>query len=47
VPVSVELDGIAVQGVSMQGPLGMALKGAKAGEKRPFRDRQVVVEIVL
>ncbi len=47
VPFSVELDGVAVQGVSMQGPLGMVLKGARAGEERPFRDRQVVVELVL
>jgi len=47
VPFSVIVDGDPVQGASMQGPLGLALKGARAGERRAFREREVLVEFVL
>lgn len=47
VPLSVSLDGATVQGVSTRGPLGLALKGARSGESRPFRDRVVRIEAVL
>jgi transcription elongation GreA/GreB family factor len=43
VPVKIEVDGVAVQGVSAQSPLGQALKGARAGETRIFRERALVV----
>lgn len=43
IPLSVELEGVPVQGVSAQSPLGQGLKGAKAGERPVFRDRPVEV----
>lgn len=43
VPVRVEVDGVAVQGVSTQSPLGQALKGARPGEPRTFRERSISV----
>jgi len=43
IPLSVEVEGVAVQGVSVQSPLGLGLKGAKAGDRPVFRDRPVEV----
>lgn len=43
VPVNVEVEGQAVQGVSTQSPLGQALKGARVGETREFRGREIAI----
>ena len=43
IPVKVEVDGVAVQGVSTQSPLGQAFKGARAGDTVAFRDRHIPV----
>lgn len=47
IPIAVDLDGIAVQGVSVQSPLGMSLKGARTGEQRAFRERTMEVTTIL
>jgi hypothetical protein len=47
VPLSVPLDGTAVQGVSTRGPLGAVLKGERVGEAREFRGRTIRIEAVL
>jgi len=43
IPLAVEVDGIAVQGVSPQSPLGQALKGAKAGDRVAFRTSPIEI----
>jgi len=46
VPVQIPLEGLIVQGLSLQGPLGQCIKGARAGETREFRGKQVCILVV-
>jgi len=46
-PVEIAADGIRVQGVTLASPFGQACKGARAGEKRVFRDRTVEILEIL
>lgn len=43
VPVRIDVDGQSVQGLSLQGPLGQAVKGARVGEAREFRGKRISV----
>ena len=46
-PVEIAVGGIRVQGVTLASPFGQACKGARAGEKRVFRDRAVEILEIL
>lgn len=46
-PLSVQVDGASIQGVSTQSPLGLALKGAHPDDRPLFRERPMEIRRVL
>lgn len=47
IPIQVDVDCTSVQGASLQSPLGLALKGARSGDRTVFRGRDIEIVVIL